>query len=278
MAKPMPDIASLLSRAKANQSHIEEVRKNYLCTMTSIVDDYDSKGTKKGTHTDVFQVFFVDKVEIHQHTMHDGKPLSEGDAKKEEKRVQKEIAEIKSGKRQNRSGRVNLGASTLLKVAAFSNPRRIEMDGRPTLVFDYKGDPKAKTANIGEEVASKLTGSVWIDEEDAAVRKLNGTLEENFHVAGGILVNVKKDSHFEITQEHVNGEIWFTHSVTAHIDGRFLLFKGFDSDPNVTFSDYRKMKTNITITPGNHVIGPDGEPLPDDQPNIAPEAPLPAPK
>jgi hypothetical protein len=261
--KPLPDIASLIARAKANQSHIEEVRKNYLCTMTSIVDDFDSKGTKKGTHTDIFQIFFVDKVEIHQHTQHDGKPLSDSDAKKEQERVDKEIAEIKSGTRKPPTGQINLGTSTLLKVAAFTNPRRIEIDGRPTIAFDYKGDPHAKTANYGEEIASKLTGTVWFDEEDAAVRKLNGVLQENFHVAGGLLVNVKKDSHFEITTQRVNGEIWFTHTVTAHIDGRLLLFKGFDSDPNITFSDYRKMKTSVTITQGNHIIGDDGQPVPD---------------
>jgi len=260
--KPLPDITSLIARAKANQAHLEEIRKNYLCTLTSIVDDFDSKGTKKGTHTDVYQVFFVDKFQINQHTMHDGKPLNESEARKEQERVDKEIAEIKAGKRkpnQNNSGYITM----LLKVATFSNPRRVDMDGRSTIAFDYTGDPHAKTSDVAEVIASHLAGTVWIDEQDAAIHKLNGTLEENFHVAGGLLVNVKKDSHFEIMTEHVNGEIWFTHTLVAHVDGHILLFKGFDSDPNITFSDYRKMKTSVTISPGNHVIGPDGEPLPE---------------
>ena len=48
----------------------------------------------------------------------------------------------------------------------------------------------------------------------------------------------------------------------AHADGRILLLKGFDGDANFTFSDYRKMKTSVTILPGSQVIGEDGKPIP----------------
>ena len=274
--KPLPDIASLIARAKANQAHLDEIRKNYLCTLTSIVDDFDSKGTKKGTHSDVFQVFFVDKLEIQQHTIHDGKPLTESEAKKEQERVDKAIAELKSGKAKPANKNViSVSAilSALLKVASFTDARRFDVESRPTIAFNYAGDPHAKTTDLIEELASRLTGTVWFDEQDGAVRKLNGKLQDNYKVGGGLLVNVKKDSQFEITTEHVNSEIWFTHTVVGHVDGHILLFKGFDTDPNWTFSDYRKMKTSVTISPGNHVIGPDGEPLPEviEEPSANPQ-------
>ena len=108
-----------------------------------------------------------------------------------------------------------------------------------------------------------LTGHIWIDEVDAATARIEGELQENFHVAGGLLVNVKKGSKFAIDYTQVNGEIWFTHVLDAHADGRILLFKGFDGNAHITFSDYRKLKTSITIQPGVRLIDENGQPVPD---------------
>ena len=70
----------------------------------------------------------------------------------------------------------------------------------------------------------------------------------------------------------MNDEIWFTKTFIGHVDGRLLLFKGFDGDMHAEFSDYRKMKTSSTLLPGSQVIGEDGRPLP----NVETEAETPA--
>ena len=157
--------------------------------------------------------------------------------------------------------------SNLLKVTTFSNERRELVNGRPTIHFDYTGDPSAKASDMAQEVMKKLTGELWLDEEDATVVRLQGKLKDNFHVGGGLLVNVKAGSWFDMNTAHLNGEIWFVQHLQAHADGRFLLFKGFNGDANITFSDYRKMKTGVTILPGSQVIGEDGKPI------VEPEAP-----
>ena len=67
-------------------------------------------------------------------------------------------------------------------------------------------------------------------------------------------MNIKKGSWFDFTQTPVNGEIWFPAEFTAHVDGRFLLVKGFNGDARDTFSDYRKMRTSVTILPGTQIL------------------------
>jgi hypothetical protein len=113
----------------------------------------------------------------------------------------------------------------------------------------------------------ELTGTLWVDERDSAIVRLSGRLQENFHVGGGLLVNVKKGSWFDFTQAPVNGEIWFPRQFMAHVDGRFLLLKGFNGDARDTFSDYRKLKTSITILPGTRLA---------DDSNAAPSSSAPA--
>ena len=97
----------------------------------------------------------------------------------------------------------------------------------------------------------QLAGTLWVDERDNAIVRLNGSLQQNFHVGGGLLVNIKKGSWFDFTEAPVNGEIWFPSEFTAHVDGRFLLVKGFDGDGRDTFSDYRKAQ-NFSHHPAGH--------------------------
>ena len=251
LSAPLPDIQTLLTRVRSRYIALESLRKNYICTMTQVADEFSSDGSKK-THTDQYQAFYVANTEILQHTAHDDKPLSADAAKKEQERVDKLVAKLKS--RQNKPDKEEFHLTGLWNVATFSNPRRESISSRPTLVFDYKGNPNAKAKNLGEEIMRQLAGTLWIDERDDAIVRLEGTLQENFHVGGGLLVNIKKGSRFNFTQSLVNGEIWFPVELTAHVDGRFLLLKGFNGDGHQTFSDYRKLTTSVTILPGTQVL------------------------
>jgi hypothetical protein len=250
---PLPDIHTLIDRVHAHTIALENLRKKYICTMTQTADEFSSDGSKK-THTDQYQAFYVGNNEIFQHISRDGKPLSPEDAKKEQQRVDKLVAKLKSHDDKPDKDQVVLSSTGLLKMATFTNPRRDMINGRPTIVFDYRGNSNAKADNLGEEVMRRLTGTLWVDERDDAIIRFYGALDENFHVGGGLLVNIKKGSWFNFTFEHVNGEIWFPAQTTGHVDGRFLLFKGINGDLRQAFTDYRKLKTSVTILPGTQVL------------------------
>ena len=258
----LPDIQTLLTRVRARYDALESLRKNYICTMTEVADEFSSDGSKK-THTNQYSAFYVGSTLVLQHTSRDGKPLSPDDARKEQERVDKLVAKLKSRENKPAKDDVHLSATGLLKVASFTNPRREVLNGRPTLVFDYKGDPHAEAKDLGEQIMRQLAGTLWVDEHDNAIVRLNGTLQENFHVGGGLLVNIRKGSWFNFNQSLINSEIWFPAELSAHVDGRFLLVKGFNGDAQQTYSDYRKFKTSVTILPGTQVLEDTATPTPE---------------
>jgi hypothetical protein len=274
LSAPLPDIQTLLTRVRSRYIALESLRKNYICTMTQIADEFSSDGSKK-THTDQYQAFYVANTEILQHTAHDGKPLSPDDAKKEQQRVDKLVAKLKS--RENKPDKDEFHLTGLWNVATFNDPRRELINGRPTVGFDYKGNPQAKAKNLGEEIMRQLAGTLWIDERDDAIVRLEGTLQQNFHVGGGLLVNIRKGSRFNFTQSLINNEIWFPAELTAHVDGRFLLLKGFNGDGRQTFSDYRKLTTSVTILPGTQVLEETYTPTPPSEPATDAPRPIPTP-
>ena len=273
LSAPLPDIQTLLTHVRTRSDALESLRKNYICTMTEVADEFSSDGSKK-THTDQYQIFYVGNTPVSQHLSRDGKPLSSEDAKKEQERVDKLVTKLKSHEDKPEKEEIHLTA--VLKAASFSNPRREIIDGRPTLVFDYKGNPDAKPSNLGEEIIRHLSGTLWIDERDEAIVRVTGNLDDNFHVGGGLFVNIKKGSWFNYNQSIVNGEIWFPSQLTLHADGRFLLLKGFNSDARQTYSDYRKLKTSVTILPGTQVLDEVESPTAD--PSPAPVTPANPPK
>ncbi len=238
--------------------------------MTQVADEFSSDGSKK-THTDQYQAFYVGSTLVLQHTARDGKAALVLMTPQEQERVDKLVAKLKSHENKPPKDEVRLSASGLLKVAAFTNPRREVLNGRPTFVFDYKGDPHAQAASLGDEIMRQLAGTLWVDERDDAIVRLNGTLQENFHVGGGLLVNIRKGSWFSFTQSLVNSEIWFPAEFSAHVDGRFLLLKGFNGDGRQTFSDYRKLTTSVTILPGTQVLPDSDAPAP--EPSTQPQPP-----
>lgn len=268
-AAPLPDIRTLLDRVRARYNELESLRKNYIFTITQVADEFASNGAKK-THTDTYEAFYVASTEVRQHTSRDGKPLSPDEARKEQQRVDKEVADLKSHAAKPHRDEVKLSASGLLKVASFTNPRRELIADRPVIVFDYAGDPHAHADNIAEQVMRQLAGTLWIDERDNAILRLTGKLQENFHVGGGLLVNIRKGSWFDFHQQPVNGEIWFPRDFTAHVDGRVLLLKGFDGDARQSFSDYRKLRTTVTILPGTHIVDSAATPPPAASPATPP--------
>ena len=144
-AKPLPEPGKLIDLARAHSETWRAIQKNYISKETVVADEFDSHGTKKGTHTDEYRVFFVARFEIQQHITHDGKPLSPSDEAKEQDRVNKAVAKAKQkGEDPDKNPAPPPRLAMLLKVTTLSNERRETINGRPTIIFDYAGNPKAR--------------------------------------------------------------------------------------------------------------------------------------
>lgn len=136
----------------------------------------------------------------------------------------------------------------------------MKLNGRDTIAVDYAGDPKAKTRNRAEEVVRDLLGTVWVDEEDRMIVKLEGHFVNAFKVGGGLVVNVQKDTNFAMQMKKVNDEVWLPVEVSGRGAIRFLLVVNFRGDEEAVFSDYRKFKATSTILPGIKTVEPEPEP------------------
>jgi hypothetical protein len=270
---PLPDIPALMHDVEANQRKAEAIEKNYAYHSVETEQEVDGHGRAKKTTVTESDHYWINGVPIRRIVKKDGKDLSPDELAKENERVEKQAAKARErrdkgdaeGKETDPDGRDVITVSRLLALGAFANPRRIELNGRPTIEVDYVGDPKAKTRNRAEEAIRDMTGTAWVDEQDHVLARAEGHFVSDYKVGGGLIVDVKKDTRFAAEWSKINSEVWLPARLEGQGALRALLLIRFSGSIHVDESGYRKFKATSTVLPGM-VEHPEEQPQIPDKP------------
>jgi hypothetical protein len=209
----------------------------------------DSSGNTKKVETEEHEVFFVNGEQVQKLVRKDGKDLTPDQARKEQDRVNKEVLKISKPGYSN-PDKDEITVSRLLQIVAFSKPRRVRLNERDTIAFDFAGDPHAKTHGRGEDALKKVSGTIWIDEADREVSRMSATLDENYHVGFGLLASVAKGSNVVFDQALIRNEAWLPTAVALHLQARAFLVAGFRAEIDIRFDQYKKFQTDAVQQPG----------------------------
>jgi hypothetical protein len=222
---PLPAIPQLMHEVEEHQKALEKVVENYTYNSLQTTQDLDASGQVKKTETKEHEVFFVHGRQIMRLVKKDGKPLDDQDQQKETERVTKQVEKAEKPEPEQPKEDQDLNVSRMLEIIDVRNPRRGSYRGRPTILFDVMGRKDAKTHNLGEEAFKKFQGTVWIDEADRQIAHIDVTFRDNFHVAGGLVLNIEKGSRFSFDQAPVNGEIWLPSATEGTVQLRLFMVK-----------------------------------------------------
>jgi hypothetical protein len=268
--KPMPDIPSLMHDVETRQRAAETIQKDYIYRNFIQFDNLDSHGAMKKSTSLEGEVFWINGVRVGRMLSKDGKNLTADETRKEEERVDKSVAKASArrdkadaqGKETDSRGHDEVTFSRMIELGTFSEPRRETVNGRPTIVVEYMGNPKAKTRSYDEGVFRELAGTVWVDEQDKVIQHIEGHFDHDFKIAGGMAVDVKKGTWFRATFAKINDEVWLPAATEADGHARYLVFLSLNGHFKGHTSDYRKFKATSTILPGVTTIDPSAVPGP----------------
>src|ERR1700761_2295709 len=239
----LPDAATMLREVEARQKQLDKIRENYTFRSVQTTRQLDSSGNTKKVETEEHEVFFVNGEQVQKLVRKDGKDLTPEQARKEQDRVNKEVLKItKPGYTDPDKDEITV--SRLLQIVTFSRPRRVSLNGRDTIAFDFAGDPHAKTHGRDEEALKKVSGTIWVDETDREVSRMSATLDENYHVGFGLLASVAKGSNMVFDQGLIRNEAWLPTAITLHVQARAFLVAGFRAEIDIRFDEYKKFQTD----------------------------------
>jgi hypothetical protein len=245
----LPDAATLLREVEAHQKQLDKERENYTFRAIQTTRQLDSSGNTKKVQTEEHEVFFVNGQRVQKLVRKDGKDLTPDQARKEQDRVNKEVVKVSQPGYTN-PDKDEITVARLLQIVTFSRPRRVGLNGRDTVVFDFIGDPHAKTHGRDEEALKKVSGTIWIDQADHEVSRMSATLDDNYHVGFGLLASVAKGSNLVFDQALIRNEAWLPTGIALHLQARAFLVAGFRAEIDVRFDQYRKFQTDAVQQPG----------------------------
>jgi hypothetical protein len=251
-----PSADAIIPRVRDNQKQIEQIRKDYICTLSEETQKLDSKDGVKKTEVKGYEMFFVNGTPILRQVSKDGKTLDDNEQHKEQEKVDKQIkkARERAAKRERDEDDPNaLGIKQFLEAARFSNGRYDTFKNQRVLAYDFAPNPDFKPHTRAESLANKLGGTVWIDPDALQIVRLEARVTENFNVAGGLLGSLKRGSAVVFEQEYVNGEIWLPSFADFSVGARVLLISSLHERVIDRFSNYRKFRVTSKIS----AIGPD---------------------
>jgi hypothetical protein len=246
-SRPLPDIQQLLRDVRDNQKQIESLVDQYSCTEDEEVRELDKKGAVKKTIVKQYEDFYLGGRLVRREVKKDGNPLSPGEQKKEDDRVEKRIREYE--KKQDEEGedvarkkKEQTDISTFLRASNFTHPRWEEYRHHNVIVFDFAPNPDYKPQNRTEDLLHKLAGTLWVDDQARQVVRLEAHLSDTFKLGGGLLASVRKGASLVMEQARTNEEVWLPSYVEAHFSARLLLFASALGDYTSRFSDYKKFR------------------------------------
>jgi len=260
--RPLPDLNTLIQQAEAQQRSSWKTLQQYTYHLVSSEQDLDSHGAVKKITTVESDIICVTVACFSKVLARDGKPISADELKKENDNIDARIAEIKQRNAQIASGQPppkkknseNLSFAYFLKIGSqmgtFSNIRRVQLNGRDTIAIDYQGNPHAKSHTMLDGIFCNLAGTVWVDEQDHALVRIEGHVFEDYKIGGGLLADVHKGATVQAEWIKVNDEVWMPAWFNGRGSARIALFSYHSAIIDERESDYRKFRASSTILPG----------------------------
>lgn len=222
---PLPNPQQLKQRSLQSLKTSEKDLEKYSCIVHTHEDELNADGSVKKQKTSEQERFFVNGVEVDHLLARDGKPLSAGDAKKEQQRVNYEVKKYSDLKQvEKRQEQDEKQIDTFLRALKFNNERREMRDGRSTIVFDLVGDPQFHAKSIEERFAVAMVGRIWIDEETGNIDEMQAHTERDIKIGGGLIASLHKGFRIALVQQREPDNVWITKVAEGSGDARAALF------------------------------------------------------
>jgi hypothetical protein len=245
----------------------ENVKKNRILEMSYTFEVTHQKLTLgrsaevKDSETRTYEITPLEDDYYRKLIKKDGKSLSEQEALSEEKKLEESLKRQThlsisernklEKKKMERRRKEEQFWNEVTKAFDFMEVGGEEVEGRPTRVFQAVPRAQYVPGESDFELLKKIKGKIWVDRVDDQVSRADVEFIEDIRFGGGFLAKVNKGGTFTVLQKKVNDEVWFPSHSEVVVNGRLLLFKGFNLKILSDFGNYRKFETSVNFVPAS---------------------------
>lgn len=254
---PPEQIRELLRLAEEKDLENDKRQRDYTYIERQEEHRLDAHGNVAKTEIRTAEVLEIYGEQVEKLVAKNDKPLSEGEAKKEDEKIQKIIDKRKNESEDDRRKRLEKEEKAreddrkfVLEIADAFDFRLLGseiVDGYDCWVLEAEPHPGYQPKHRDAKMLSKFHGRVWIDKAEAQWVKLDITALDTI-TFGVFMARIHKGASVEVEQTRVNDEVWLPRHVRVHLDAKLALVKTYREDVEQSFRDYKKFRTESKIT------------------------------
>jgi hypothetical protein len=254
---PAEQIRALLQEAEERDLENDKRQRDYTYVERQEEQKLDAHGEVKKTESRTSENLAIYGEHVEKLIAKDDKPLSAGEAKKEDEKIQKIIDKRKNESEHDRRKRLEKEEKDreedrkfVLEVSDAFNFRLVGsevIDGRDTWVLEGEPRPGYQPRSREAQILGKFKGRVWIDKSEAQWVKLDVTAIDTISV-GFVLARIHQGTRILVELSRVNDEVWLPKHVQLHLDLRIALLKSYNENVEQTYKDYKKFRTETKMT------------------------------
>lgn len=219
----------------------EEALARYAYDITETRERLDKEGRARHKEIRAYEVYYVRGRPVRRLVARDGRELTGRDREKEDRKAWELAQAIRDGRAVSESPGVRL--SRILERYDFQSLGGERHDERCTLVFSFAA--KGEDSELEKDpVLRKLTGRLWVDEEERAVTRLQVLNTDGIRFALGVGASVSTLS-FEMAFARMEDGVWLPRRLEAYAEGRRWLFRRFRSRRTTVYSHYRRFQVGV---------------------------------
>jgi hypothetical protein len=234
-------VRGLLGAQKRN----EEALNRYTYELLDVREELDGQGRVKKRHSRLQEVFYVKGRQVGRLVVEDDVPLPPEKQAKEDRKVTEKVKSILEDRAVTEKPGVRL--SQILERYDFRTIARETSDGRTAVVLDFSARPGKRDLD-GDSVLRRLTGRIWVDEEERQVVRAELRNTDSVKFGLGIASLSRLDAVLEFRK--LEDGVWLPRSIRLEYAGR-KLFRGFKTRQTTTFGRFRQfeVESEEKVTP-----------------------------
>jgi hypothetical protein len=219
--------------------------------------ELDEQGRVRKVESRTFDVIVIDGEPYQKLIARNGKPLGEAEARKEQEKLDRELARRRNEDPARRSRRLSEEEKRRMEGREFAReiPEAFRfrlagedrLEGRPVWIIDAEPKPgyrgKAKRADL----LSKFRGRLWIDPQDYQWVRVEAETIAPVRF-GWVLARLDPGAKMVFEQRRVHDEVWLPSRAHIQLSARLALVRKLRGEVEVLWRDYRKFRTDSRIT------------------------------
>lgn len=219
-------------------------------------------GDVRRSKSKTYDVTLLDGSEYRRLIAKNGQPLSEEDAAKEEKKLRKNLAKMRSAAPKEREKRLRKieedreekrrFIEEITRAYDFTIKGEDDLNGIRAWIIHAEPRPDYEPSFGKARVLKKLRGDLWVSKTGYGWMQADIDTIEDFNW-GLFLLKFKRGAKIQFTQRWVNDEVWLIDNWHVEMRARAGLVVGFNGEFDGSYSNFRKFSTESTVTFGDPV-------------------------